>query len=101
MSYLHIPNLYKDKSILLFKEAYALEKIHGTSAHIAWNEGNLTLFAGGIKYELFTKLFDHKALKAGFEKMGHKKVCIYGEAYGGSCQGMSATYGKDLKFIAF
>ncbi len=26
---------------------------------------------------------------------------IYGEVYGGKCQGMSATYGKDLKFIAF
>jgi len=101
MGYAHIENLYKDKNILLFKECYALEKIHGTSAHIAWNEGNLTLFSGGVKYELFTKLFDHEVLKAGFEKMGHKKACIYGEAYGGKCQGMSATYGKELRFVAF
>lgn len=28
-------------------------------------------------------------------------VTVYGEAYGGKCQGMSATYGKDLKFCAF
>ena len=26
---------------------------------------------------------------------------VYGEAYGGKCQGMSATYGPDLRFIAF
>lgn len=29
MGYLHISNLYKDIDILLFKECYALEKIHG------------------------------------------------------------------------
>ena len=26
---------------------------------------------------------------------------VYGEAYGGSCQKMSNTYGKDLKFVVF
>ena len=34
MSYLHIQNLYKDPRILMLREVYALEKIHGTSAHI-------------------------------------------------------------------
>ena len=29
MGYIHIGNLYKDQEILLFKECYALEKIHG------------------------------------------------------------------------
>ena len=29
MSYLHIENLYKQQTILLFKECYAMEKIHG------------------------------------------------------------------------
>ena len=29
MSYRHIENLYKNKEILLFKEAWAAEKIHG------------------------------------------------------------------------
>lgn len=29
MSYLHIPNLYKDQTILMFKEVFAMEKIHG------------------------------------------------------------------------
>lgn len=36
MGYLHINNLYKDQTVLMFQELYALEKIHGTSAHIAW-----------------------------------------------------------------
>lgn len=34
IGYLKINNLYKDQEILNFKECYALEKIHGTSAHI-------------------------------------------------------------------
>ena len=29
MSYMEIPNLYKDKTILMFKQCYAMEKIHG------------------------------------------------------------------------
>jgi hypothetical protein len=33
--------------------------------------------------------------------IGEKDITIYGEAYGGSQQGMSETYGKNLKFIAF
>lgn len=36
MGYMHIDNLYKNQEILNFKECYALEKIHGTSAHIAF-----------------------------------------------------------------
>ena len=36
MGYLHIENLYKNQTVLMFKELYALEKLHGTSAHIRW-----------------------------------------------------------------
>ena len=38
MGYLHVPNLYRPEAqaILEFKRLYALEKIHGTSAHIQW-----------------------------------------------------------------
>lgn len=36
MGYMHIENLYKNQNILLFKKCYALEKIHGTSAHISF-----------------------------------------------------------------
>ncbi len=37
----------------------------------------------------------------GFAQLGLHKVTIYGEAYGGKIQGMSATYGKELQFIGF
>jgi hypothetical protein len=36
MGYMHIDNLYKNKDLLMFKKVYALEKIHGTSAHISF-----------------------------------------------------------------
>jgi len=100
MSYLHIPNLYSNPEILLFKEVYALEKIHGTSAHIRWDGKVVSFFAGGAKHEDFVKLFDADALAAKFAGTTPPAV-IYGEAYGGKMQGMSATYGKALKFVAF
>ena len=103
MSYMHIENLYKNKDILLLKQCYAMEKIHGTSAHISYNkESNKVNFsAGGEKYENFIKLFDVETITKKFVELGLDKVIIYGEAYGGKCQGMSKTYGKELKFITF
>ena len=105
MGYMHIDNLYKSKDILLFKECYALEKIHGTSAHIHWNTRNndnyLGFFFGGEKKEDFIKLFDQQILIQKFIALGYDKAVIYGEAYGGKCQGMSRTYGKEKKFIVF
>lgn len=103
MGYLHIPNLYRPEAqdIFLFKKAYAMEKVHGTSAHLSYNEGQLGFFSGGEKHENFVKLFDQEALRAGFEKLGCPKVIVFGEAYGGKQQGMSATYGKELRFIVF
>jgi hypothetical protein len=147
MGYRKIPNLYKEREILeLFREVYALEKIHGTSAHIAFQDGKLRLFSGGEKFQNFAKIFatkeeiadyelrfqahidelkttdkkqmrkiqksvdpnsfwDLKDLRARFEKFGEysqlEGITIYGEAYGGRQQGMSDTYGKTLKFIAF
>ena len=101
MSYLHIDNLYKDQTIFLFKECYALEKIHGTSAHVTWKNGTLYFSSGGSKHERFKGLFDEGSLKAGFEKMGHPEVTVYGEAYGGSQQGQSWRYGKEFRFVAF
>ena len=101
MGYMHINNLYKDQTILLFKECYALEKIHGTSAHIRWKDGVLTFFSGGEKYDNFVALFDQEKLKLAFEENGSKDITIFGEAYGGKQQGMSDVYGKQLKFIAF
>ena len=113
MSYLHINNLYKAEGqrILLFKECYALEKLHGTSAHIKFktNPSNkaqwqLVLFSGGEKYNNFIALFDDDALMAKFLTLSpepDKEYTIYGEAYGGSQQGMSLTYGPKLKFGVF
>lgn len=103
MSYMHIKNLYVDDSVVrLFRQFYALEKIHGTSAHVAWahNEG-LSFFSGGAAYDAFAKCFCHEALRENFGRLGHDHVCVFGEAYGGKLQGMSATYGPVLRFVAF
>ena len=101
MGYLHITNLYKDQTVLLFKEVYALEKLHGTSAHVAWRDSQVHFFSGGEKHENFVKLFDKEALTAAFEALGHEKVTVFGEAYGGKQQKQSWRYGPVLKFAAF
>ena len=112
MSYRHINNLYKDQTVLMFKQLYASEKIHGTSVHIDFNgiaiperdefQYGIHYFSGGEKYENFLKLFNtnelvDRALELGFQK----SFTVYGEAYGGKQQGMSKTYGSSLKFVAF
>ena len=111
MGYMHIDNLYKSPTILAFRRCYALEKVHGTSAHIRFKgtveasgavvDGTLSFFSGGASHERFVELFDVPALTAAFVALGHPAVTVYGEAYGGKEQGMSATYGKSLAFIAF
>ncbi len=101
MGYMNMDNLYKNQDILLFKECYALEKIHGTSAHIRWADNMVHFFSGGEKRENFIALFDADKLAEGFKAIGRDTVIINGEAYGGKQQGMSDTYGKQLKFIVF
>lgn len=102
MGYLHIGNLYKEQTILLFKECYAMEKVHGTSAHITWKDNNLTFFSGGEKHDRFVSLFDQEKLREEFEqRFSGFSVVVYGEAYGGRQQGMSHTYGQELRFIVF
>jgi hypothetical protein len=109
MAYLKIPNLYQSQEILMFKRCFALEKCHGTSSHIHYispiteqSTGRITFFSGGAKHETFVALFNEPFLLQKFQEIqsGHN-ITIYGEAYGGKMQGMSATYGKDLKFVAF
>jgi hypothetical protein len=106
MSYMHINNLYRAQDILLFRMCYAMEKVHGTSAHVSWRPGfPLHLFAGGCKQEHFEAVFDKDALLASFNAKWAgtpvQNVTVYGEAYGGKMQAMSKTYGPDLRFIAF
>jgi len=103
MGYLHIDNLYKNTEILNFKECYAMEKIHGTSAHIAWKDGQVRLFAGGVKHDDFAALFDIEYLTKKFEEHfgDYNDVTLFGEAYGGKCQAMQKTYGNELKFVGF
>jgi len=109
MGYMKISNLYKDDTVLLFKTVFALEKVHGTSAHLSWNDGNIRLFSGGAKHSHFESYFDGE-LAPTLETIKEKlveifgvdtPVVIYGEAYGGKMQGMKETYGDVLRFIGF
>ena len=115
MSYMHIELLYKAQDILLFKECYAMEKIHGSSANVSFKMvqhgsddsmgrpfvGQLHFISGGESDVRFKALFDENNLMSKLSKMGFGEIKIFGEVYGGSCQGMSYLYGKDLKFIVF
>lgn len=103
MAYLSIENLYRSKAqeILLFKELYALEKVHGTSANISWKEGKVSYFPGGESLSKFKSLFNEERLVKHFTELGHEEVVVYGEAYGGSRQKMSYMYGPELRFIVF
>jgi len=104
----HIENLYRPQAqvILLFKECYALEKIHGTAAGILFTPltNTISFQSGGEKHERFVALFDQEKLIQAFKELGvsnDRTVKVYGECYGASQQGMSHTYGKDLRFIVF
>ena len=116
MSYAHIRNLYQDTTVLKFRQCYCLEKLDGTSAHIAWKrdgsptdenydklEPQFNIFSGGASHETFAKLFDKEALTAKYKELwpDMPDVIIFGEAYGGKMQGMKDTYGPNLKFCVF
>lgn len=103
MGYMHINNLYACQDILLFKECYALEKIHGTSANILFKNKQVQLHPGGESMAKFEALFDKDHLMRKFNEnfIELDKVRLFGEAYGGSQQKMRLTYGDKLKFIVF
>jgi hypothetical protein len=65
VSYIHINNLYLDKTIFMFRECYALEKVHGGTAHIACSDQNgIELYCGALdSREAFLKVLveDHGA----------------------------------------
>lgn len=88
-----------------------MEKIHGTSAHIAWIKNSpestdprshtLSFYSGGEKHESFVTLFNGDLLSSLLDSLDQDDILIYGEAYGGKCQAMSHTYGDELKFVVF
>jgi hypothetical protein len=100
LGYLHISNLYSVPEIL---ECYALEKVHGTSAHIRFAGGIVHYFSGGSSHTHFIGLFDQVAIETKFKEkfLPVDDITLYGEAFGGSLLGMSDTYGKQLRFIVF
>lgn len=109
MGYLKIPNLYKDDRIFHFEECWALEKLHGTSTHVMLRITNdipdIKYYSGGEKYENFKSLFMEGRIFTGimthFKGTKIQEVIFFGEGIGGKMQGMSATYGPELKFIVF
>jgi len=104
MGYMKIENLYRFNDIMEFRHCFALEKVHGTSAHIQWSKGHVSFYSGGEKHDKFVELFDQQALKEFFRSKEYPEdlvIRIHGEAYGGKQQGMSKTYGPKLHFIAF
>lgn len=102
MAYLSkIKNLYQDTDVLMLRECYSLEKIHGTNAKLHWNHGLLDLYPGGESVDNFKTCFDVDAITERFRKLNYFDVVVYGEAYGGSQQKQAHRYGPTLKFIAF
>jgi len=102
MGYAKIQNLYKATDILLFKEVFCSEKIHGSSGWIGYDNGKIFFYGGGCKHEDFVQIFDEEVLLSKFAEMYNEhKIIVYGEVYGGKMQKMSDTYGKELRFVAF
>lgn len=108
IGYAHITNLYRPEgqTVLLFRECYALEKVHGTSSSVSWRDGGVHLHTGHRSAENFRRAIcggdDSLAPLHGlFVALGHEKVIVYGEAYGGSEQKQSHRYGPELRFVAF
>lgn len=104
MGYLHIKNLYQDSTVLMFRRLYALEKIHGTGAHVAWRPGS------AVRFHIGTGSLDEfkgrmpSDLQARVEAQVGKDCVIYGEFYGGSDgkgHKMRATYGDESRFVVF
>ena len=84
------------------------KKYTGTSAHLGFSyqndKWNVKFFSGGESNAKFVSLFDSEKLVSAVKDLGipiDKELTVYGEAYGGSQQGMSHTYGNQLKFIVF
>lgn len=98
---MHINNLYKNQTVLLFRECYALEKIDGTHASVAWRDGRVWFSPGCVPHAEFAALFDEEALAIRFQALGLPCVTVHGEAYGGKVQQGAWRYGDLLRFVAY
>ncbi len=96
-------NLYdpRGQAILSHPRCYATEKVDGCPAAVRWLDGHVHLSPGASGTELFRAIFDVQSLTAAFRALASPRVVVYGEAYGGRQQGLSARYGRDLRFVAF
>jgi len=125
MGYMHINNLYKDQTVLMFKELYALEKLHGTSANLSYHKNPevkftdpgttsqfratvknspscvVTMFSGGASIVLFEQLVNMQDFANACDAMNIESMVVHGELYGGSQQKQAYRYGPDLKFGVF
>jgi hypothetical protein len=105
MGYADIKNLYQDKDVLLFKEVWATEKIHGTTAWILYDQekypDTLQYHNGGGPREHFLPLFDEMKIYAYLkESFGNKHIKLHGEYYGGKINKQRHRYGE-YGFILF
>ena len=110
MGYAKIENLYRRPDAL---QCFALEKIEGSSANISFNGYDVNYFSGCAKHSDFMNLFMDANLKEVYKQkflsdtdeagefFKNKKMIIYGEVFGQKIQGMKATYGDKLRFLAF
>lgn len=109
MSYASIIPLYKPEAqyiLTLLGKCYATEKVNGTSASIDYDasqggDASIKFHPGGADYQTFLALFDRARLLAAFRAMGHRRVRVYGEAYGGTQVQNVSNYGPNLNFIVF
>jgi len=103
LSYYKIENLYRNPDALTLpeKECYAMEKVDGTSSHLAFKDGTVRFYSGGSKFEVFKAIFDETKLRNSFLALEIPEIVIYGEAYGAKVQGLPHRYGNELRFVAF
>lgn len=112
MGYAKITNLYKCQDIQLFRECWAMEKIHGSSGSITVSlsdSGELvtSYLTGGASHVLVEQIFNATELskaevvKEILASQNAKELTVYGELYGGSMQKMAHRYGPTLKFVGF
>ena len=68
----HIYNLYKDQTVLMFKEVFCLEKIHGTACSLMFDpiDSSIHYASGGESHERFVKLFDETKLVDRLKNLG-------------------------------